>query len=300
MKNRRNISLATLATMALGVPALAGPIYSDDFESPHADTAGLWSHGHTTSLGGTYSTILGRFSSESVTLSLNATEANTAGLGGDPGDPGDQGGRQWNLNSRPVARDRIPVPLPDGSGGGGGRPPGPSGGFDLSGPSLDLGGALGGSGNDAPRDPAFTEGTYALTFDLMLFDSWDANYEGYGPDTFRVDINGETVFDEFLEVHWLPNNFRMPDEIPEYNVFDTRWDDLIYRDITLEFEITEDTDRFDFAFIGSLNQNINDESWGIDNVRVSRVDPLLARSVPTPGAIALLGMGLGMGLRRQR
>ena len=79
---------------------------------------------------------------------------------------------------------------------------------------------------------------------------------------------------------------------------------FIYRDITIHFEIADATDHFDFEFIGSLNQSMNDESWGIDNIRIDAIDPvapLSVPSVPTPASITLLGAGLGlMGSKRRR
>lgn len=294
--------------------AIAGPIYQYDFETSHGDEAGVWSNTTRGNLGGPYTRFLGRFNNQSVSMRLNANATNTAGLGngngdsgGDNGDQGDGGPRPFNLASRPVNSDRRLLPYPDEAGGGS-NPPIGSGVFDNDGPSLDLGGAVNGGGSNGgepPSDePLFTQGTYALTFDLMLFDSWDAGYEGYGPDSFRVDINGETVFDELLEIHWLPNNFRMPDELPTQNAYNQAWQDQIYRDITIHFEIADATDHFDFEFIGSLNQSMNDESWGIDNIRIDAIDPvapLSVPSVPTPASITLLGAGLGlMGSKRRR
>lgn len=295
--------------------AYAGPIYSINFQGTGAndDPAGIWSSDFRTALGAPYTKVLGRFGNEAVALRLNATMDNTAGLGGSGdqgdggGDPGDGNGNGYNLHSRPVFADRRLVPYPD-SGGGGNNPPGNTGTFNHNGPSVDLGGAVNGGG-DTPGDeppsdePMFTQGRYALTFDLMLFDSWDGDYDIYGPDTFAVSINGETVFNEYLNSHNLSLNFRRPDEIPDENAYSNSFRDIIYRDITLEFEVADAMDHFDFAFIGSLNQGINDESWGIDNVRIESLDPLTPRavpSVPTPASIALLGVGLGLMTHRKR
>ena len=41
-------------------------------------------------------------------------------------------------------------------------------------------------------------------------------------------------------------------------------------------------------------QDINDESWGLDNVSVA------TNAVPAPGALALAGVGLGLLARRRR
>ncbi len=305
------IALCTGITLSTTL-AIAGPIYEYDFETSRGDEAGVWSNTTRGNLGGPYTRFLGRFNNQSVTMRLNANATNTAGLGNgdsgnDNGDQGDGGPRPFNLASRPVASDRRLQPYPDEAGGGS-NPPIGSGVFDNDGPSLDLGGAVNGGGSNGgepPSDvPLFTQGTYALTFDLLLFDSWDADYEGYGPDSFRVDINGETVFNELLEMHWLPNNFRMPDELPTQNAYNQAWQDQIYRDITLQFEVADATDHFDFEFIGTLSQSMNDESWGIDNIRIDAIDPvapLSVPSVPTPASITLLGAGLGlMASKRKR
>ena len=277
---------------AIGVtPVAATPIYSTDFESPTHAGGAQWSHTIRRELGGPYSTVLGRFGSATVDLDLFATPENTGGLGGG------SGADRFNIGVGEFRWNRRAEGVPDSGTGGGGSPGGTN--HAPGGPSLDLGGAIGNGGGGV----IFGAGTYALTFDLMLFDSWDAGYEGYGPDSFAVEINGERKFDELLEVHWLPNNFRMPDELPELNVFNTVWQDQIYRDIRLEFEVTEATERFGFSFIGTTSQAIIDESWGLDNVRVEQVSAARGASVPAvpaPGALTLLGLGLGLRGRRGR
>lgn len=146
---------------------------------------------------------------------------------------------------------------------------------------------------DRPRPDPYH--VFNVTFDLYLIDSWDGNDPVYGPDTFSVVANGQTLFHEYLS-NWahLPN-FRPPDVGPVNLGFDSRWPDSIYRGLSFDFTLPEDAAEIVIHFIGNPNQPINDESWGIDNVSVSY------RTVPTPGAAGLLALGgiLIAGRRRQ-
>lgn len=296
----RLIIAATLAAPAL---ALAAPIYSNDFESYNTTPEAEWSTSLRRDLGGPYSTFLGRFGNTSVGFSLHATETNTADLP-DTNPGGDNDDSPFNITSRPVQGNRTRVPLPDqGGGGGGGTRPGNS--TPPNGVTFDLGGALfdAGTGEPPSSEPRFVAGTYALTFDLMIFDSWDADNPGYGPDKFAVAVNGEKKFDELFSVHDFSSNFRFPDELPEQNAYNPTWQDQIFRDVSVQFSISEATDRLDFEFIGTLDQGITDESWGLDNVRVEYTGQLrgaTAPVVPAPGSLALLTTGLAFGARRRR
>lgn len=298
-----------LTTLALGaaltIPslALAGPIYSNDFEQGVTSSDAQWGSTIRRELGGPYSTILGRFGSTNLSFGLIATEENTAGLGS-----GTSTNDKYNITRREYARQRSRVPFPDSSAGGGIPGDGPTEptSSTFTGHKHDLGnGIKNGNTNDNDPNPdnLFLSGIYSITFDLMLFDSWDGQFNDNGPDKFTVKANGQTIFDEYLEVHNLQNNFRMPDEIPDLNAYSTTWRDLIYRDITLYFDVNNDRRRFNFEFIGSLSQSIGDESWGIDNVRVEAVGQLRGASapiVPAPASLTLLGAGLGLMCRRKR
>ena len=288
------------ATLALPSLALAGPIYSNDFEQTAISSDTQWSSTIRRELGGPYSTVLGRFGDTTLDFTLFATEENTDGLGSDNTND------KYNISVRQLQRSRFRVPFPDSSGGSNGSPVDVAPLTNYTGHMVDLGNGIknGNTHNDdANPNNLFTRGTYAITFDLMLFDSWDGQYNNNGPDKFTVKANGQTLFDEYLEVHQLDRNFRMPDEVPDLNAYSPTWQDVIYRDITLFFDVDRDMRRFDFEFIGSLSQSISDESWGLDNIRVEAVGQLRGASaplVPAPASLSLLGAGLGLMTRRKR
>jgi hypothetical protein len=293
--NIRCARLIAVGGLALGASmANADVVYQQDFEN-WTNEAGLWSSNTQASLGGPYSTVLGRFSSANVSLSVRATAANNGGYtGGNTSGPS-------NITVDQFDADRDRVPYPDSGGGGGSG--GGFGGGTPDGPALDLGGAIQ-DGNNGPA--MFGAGMYSLSFDLMLFDSWDGNSARNGIDSIGVSVNGEQLFDEKLysSAYGSGKNFRDPDETPSANAYNAQWIDSIYRNITLEFELSEERESLSMNFIGSLSQSIIDESWGIDNVQIEMLTVQQASvsvpDVPTPGTLVLLGSGFGMMLRRKR
>lgn len=277
-------------------PAMGDVIYQQDFESWN-NSDGLWSSNTIASLGGPYTSVLGRFSATTVSLDILATPDNTAGLGG-----GDPGSVPFNVTVDQHSENRDRVPELDGGGGGG--PGGMIGDIVIDAPNLNLGDTISNGtnpGNDGT--PIFGPGTYAIHFDLMLFDSWDGGYGANGPDTFSVGVNGSILFDELLysSAYGPGLNFRDPDETPSENVYHTRWVDSIYRDIELVIELTEATDLFKIDFIGRPSQSMADESWGLDNILLEQISSLRsAPEVPAPGSMLILTGGIGMIARRRR
>lgn len=290
--------LALLAgSLMLATPAMGDIIYQESFENFN-NAGGLWSSTTKSSLGGPYTTILGQYSAATVRLNLLATEQNAGGVDTDPG------ANPYNIKVKQFNANKNAIPYPDSSGGGG-NGGGPIGQTDLNIPKFNLGNAIKEAtinpGDSGP--PQFATGRYAIHFDLMLFDSWDGAYERFGVDSFALKVNGQTLFDEILYSYSPELNFRMPDEYPSQNVFNTNWVDLIYRDIVLEFEVTEPRDHFAIDFIGRPSQSILDESWGIDNVMIERLSSsrsLSVPEVPAPGTLVILGGSFGLLGRRRR
>lgn len=150
-----------------------------------------------------------------------------------------------------------------------------------------------------------------LDFDLYLIRSWDGSSTGtavdYGNDAFSVWVaGGPSLLDETFSNGNPAGQSFGPLSINPYHtgaaetyslgyVFDdgilqiSQVMDSVYH---MSFLFAHNTNQLTLNFSGYGLQNINDESWGLDNVRVS--------VVPEPGTAALLGLGILMLAGRMR
>ncbi len=145
--------------------------------------------------------------------------------------------------------------------------------------------------NDVPGPGGATE--LLLEFHLYIIDSWDGSETTHGPDHFGIRVNNTVIFDEtFANQHPLQSYERSADVGPVHMGYDARWLDSIYY-MAVPFDTTSPTISIQFYGAG-LHGSFNDESWGIDNVRLSVVP------VPAPGAAWLGMLGAGAMLRRRR
>ncbi len=148
--------------------------------------------------------------------------------------------------------------------------------------------------NTIGGDPQFR-----VTFDFYAIDSWDGNGSTsiapslMGPDRFSVKVNGTTRLSHtFSNMPGVTQSFRAPDVGPAHLGYNSGFLDSIYRGITVDFSVAPGTPiviRWEDLGLEGLTY----ESWGIDNVTVTYT------SVPTPGSLALLGVGAAL-LRRKR
>ncbi|MBX3410283.1 MAG: hypothetical protein KF859_10400 [Phycisphaeraceae bacterium] len=195
---------------------------------------------------------------------------------------------RYSNSSTTLTLPPLPPPPPASNSGGGGD--GGSGGGGGGGGG-DGGGGGGGGGGGSAFYPLIT-----LKFDFYAIDSWDGEDTRHGKDWFEVKINGETKLRETFSNHpGIAQSFPLAPTLGGYNIgFDDRWNDAIYRDITIDFTVPAGSPIvIKWSDLGL--QGMNDESWGIDNVRVSY------QMVPAPGPAALLAGGLVlMGRRRSR
>ena len=121
--------------------------------------------------------------------------------------------------------------------------------------------------------------TYTLIFDLMLIDSWDGSSRLWGPDWFTVEIDRQIVFRQTLQsAHTTTDPF----------TYDTSFDlganyvgayflDTVYRKIVLSFT-PRTNGTINITFRGEATEDRDNESWGIDNVRVIQSDQAAAYS----------------------
>ena len=138
-----------------------------------------------------------------------------------------------------------------------------------------------------------TPGTsYTLNFDFYILDSWDGGNVANG-DGLGVWVNNQVVLREtFANYNGNPPSAtqtfqRSPDEGRGALGFNPSFVDAIYR--SLEFSFTPTTNFSVVRFRGLNLQEIADESWGIDNVRVrstasTTATIISATTLPAPGS----------------
>jgi hypothetical protein len=153
-----------------------------------------------------------------------------------------------------------------------------------------------GTGGSSPgvRPPL----SYQLMFDLFTIDSWDGLSPTNGPDRFQVLVNNTMLFNHAIAADQSMPSWTTYPEAPTVNWthlgFNSAWRDAIFRNVTIDFTLPENTTAVAIRWQSSGLLNLNDESWGIDNVRLSY------SVVPAPGTAGLLAAGGLLAARRRR
>ncbi len=149
----------------------------------------------------------------------------------------------------------------------------------------------------APADvvipPPGSQLQYTVTWDLYVIDSWDAGTSIYGDDHWIMTANGNQVFNESFDNWGNPHTSRAPDIGPVHLGYGNTMYDSIYRDLSVTFDGTVGQN-ITLNFSSTLLQGVWDESWGMDNIRISY------DFVPTPGAASLGVLASLAALRRRR
>lgn len=154
--------------------------------------------------------------------------------------------------------------------------------------------------------------TISLEFLFAAIDSLDGTGTFPAGDFFKIVFDGVTLFSESF-ANALPTQIQS--YVPPAGVELARHVDLgfngpggYYTDSAYNlgadprfanFAHTGSAATIDFFIYGPGNQSLDDESWAMDNLRVSVTTARAA--VPEPASLALLGIGLaGLGAARRR
>lgn len=114
--------------------------------------------------------------------------------------------------------------------------------------------------------------SYTISYDLYVLDSWDG-----GGDTMGIQVDGFDAFKyTFSNYNGNPpsNPQSYPDnpDVGRYDMGFSGYVDAIYRNVEVPFVASNAV--VHITFQGSGLQDINDESWGVDNVGVKLTSQL--------------------------
>jgi hypothetical protein len=121
-----------------------------------------------------------------------------------------------------------------------------------------------------------------VSFDLYILKSWDGNNPNYGPDRWSLSVAGgstllDTTFsnnpktgayDLSLQNYPAPNSAPQTSAAVVNSLGYTFYGDSIYH-LTFTFSHTADTLVLNFSSSLFEGKGTGDESWGLDNVRLS-------------------------------
>lgn len=145
-----------------------------------------------------------------------------------------------------------------------------------------------------------------IEFDFMAIDSWDGSTTAGGSvpsDFFNVTVDTGVEFSETVDAFVESDGSITTSTDASLlthgtNQGFTSWPDAAYQISLLVAGHTASTATVSFSAGGNGWQGGGDESWGIDNLRISAISTV---AVPEPSILVLLGIGLaGIGFARNR
>lgn len=172
------------------------------------------------------------------------------------------------------------------------------------------------------KNSALLNSRVTLTFSFFAIRSWDGNDPLWGKDFFKVIANNSVLLDKTFSNGWATQTFTrdglsangsndkpMAGSSEQYALGYRFWDGINgkywYQDAVYQMSFVFDSlsDLLNLSFVSSglqkdyvendpEGQRYLDESWGLDNVRLS-VDPLgNGSNVPEPSTISMILLGV--------
>ena len=145
-----------------------------------------------------------------------------------------------------------------------------------------------GSGGTSSKTFALSGDQSAVTisFDFYRLDSWDG-------ETFTASATATDGSNSVNEVGVFNDG-------GPTNIYNPSWTD---RNTPLSFVLNTSATSFTLTFSSTLNQDLSDESWGVDNLLITdnaRVDPGPGVPEPSTWALMILGFGTAGAMLRRR
>ncbi len=135
--------------------------------------------------------------------------------------------------------------------------------------------------------------TVTVSFDLILWDSWDGDNTRWGRDFQGLNADNARIYEYTFSSPGFNVSSTNPDSTPDLTGYfggNRRWQDALYKNFNDGFRFNHFSSTLTLDFYGRHLQRLGDESWGIDNVRVYTDNN--ASPVPEPTTLLLFGAGL--------
>ena len=132
-----------------------------------------------------------------------------------------------------------------------------------------------------------------VSFDLILWDSWDGENTRWGKDYQGLKADNSLVYEYTFARPNANTSSTNPDTTPDLVGkfgMTSWWEDALYKNFNNGFTFDHTGSGLTLSFYGRHLQPLGDESWGIDNIIVYTDND--ATPVPEPATILLFGCGL--------